>query len=265
MILQGTTAVITGGGSGMGAGAAEVLAEQGLHACLLGRRKAVLEATASRLGASAYPCDVSDPESLESVFDSIGEQWGAPRILVHAAAIGHMLPLLAGRGQASSKAALREIIDINVLGTLYTNQAFAERLSRAEPLESGLRGLIINVSSIGALDGIVGASYVASKAAVNGLCLSLARELSSYGIRVMTIAPGGIDTEMFRSGANEATYELIASSVPGLQRVGTPREFGELVRQICENDYLNGSIIRLDGGMRIPFVKNVGKDTEALE
>ena len=70
---------------------------------------------------------------------------------------------------------------------------------------------------------------------------------------------------MFRSGANEATYELIASSVPGLQRVGTPREFGELVRQICENDYLNGSIIRLDGGMRIPFVKNVGKDTEALE
>ena len=138
MILQGTTAVITGGGSGMGAGAAEVLAEQGLHACLLGRRKAVLEATASRLGASAYPCDVSDPESLESVFDSIGEQWGAPRILVHAAAIGHMLPLLAGRGQASSKAALREIIDINVLGTLYTNQAFAERLSRAEPLESGL-------------------------------------------------------------------------------------------------------------------------------
>ena len=95
--------------------------------------------------------------------------------------------------------------------------------------------------------------------------MSLARELSTYGIRVMTVAPGGIDTEMFRCGANEATYELIASQVPGLERVGTPREFGELVRHICENDYLNGSIIRLDGGMRIPFVKNVGKDTEGLE
>ena len=95
--------------------------------------------------------------------------------------------------------------------------------------------------------------------------MSLARELSTYGIRVMTVAPGGIDTEMFRCGANEATYELIASQVLGLERVGTPREFGELVRHICENDYLNGSIIRLNGAMRIPLVKNVGKNTEGLE
>lgn len=250
----------------MGAGAARVLAEQGVHPCLLGRRKTVLEATVkSTAGASAYQCDVSNPEALESVFDCIEKRLGTPRILVHAAATGHMLPLLAGRGQASSRTAVREVVETNVLGTLYTNQVFAERLSRVEPQEGGLRGVIINVSSIGALDGIVGTSYVASKAAVNGLCLSLARELSSYGIRVMTIAPGGIDTEMFRSGANDATYELIASSVPGLQRVGTPQEFGELVRQICENDYLNGEIIRLDGGLRIPFVKNIGKDTEAIE
>ena len=249
----------------MGAGAAEALTEQGVQTCLLGRRLEVVEASAQAFGGTAVQCDVSDAEALETAFDAIERQHGPARILVHAAAIGRMLPLLEGKGKASSRAVLREVIETNVLGTLYTNQIFAERLSRANPLDDGIRGLIINVSSIGALDGVVGSSYVASKAAVNGLCLSLARELSSFGIRVMTIAPGGIDTDMFRQGANAATYELIASSVPGLQRVGTPQEFGELVRHICENDYLNGSIIRLDGGMRIPFVKNIGIDTENLE
>ena len=265
MKLKNRIAVITGGGTGMGAGAARVLAGQGVTACLLGRRLQVLKDTAAEVGGSAFQCDVSDPEALRSVFDAIEERFGTPRILVHAAANGSMPPLLVGPGQACSRKDLREIVETNVLGTLYTNQAFAERLSRIERMEDGLRGLIVNVSSIGALDGVVGSSYVTSKAAVNGLCLSLARELSGYGIRVMTIAPGGIDTPMFRRGANEAVYQLVASTVPALERLGTPVEFGELVRHICENDYLNGSIIRLDGGMRIPFVKNVGKDTAVLE
>ena len=265
MKLKDQVAVITGGGTGMGAGAARVLAAQDVTTCLLGRRLQVLENTAAEVGGSAFRCDVSDAEALDAVFDSIEDRLGTPRILVHAAANGSMPPLLVGRGEACSREALREIIETNVLGTLYANQVFAERLSRIGRMEDGLRGLIVNVTSIGALDGVVGSSYVTSKAAVNGLCLSLARELSGYGIRVMTIAPGGIDTPMFRGGANEAVYELIASSVPALERLGTPLEFGELVRHICENDYLNGSIIRLDGGMRIPFVKNVGKDTAMLD
>lgn len=265
MKLKDQIAVITGGGTGMGAGAARVLAAQDVTTCLLGRRLQVLENTAAEVGGSAFRCDVSDAEALDAVFDSIEDRLGTPRILVHAAANGSMPPLLVGRGEACSREALREIIETNVLGTLYANQVFAERLSRIGRMEDGLRGLIVNVTSIGALDGVVGSSYVTSKAAVNGLCLSLARELSGYGIRVMTIAPGGIDTPMFRGGANEAVYELMASSVPALERLGTPLEFGELVRHICENDYLNGSIIRLDGGMRIPFVKNVGKDTAVLD
>lgn len=265
MKLRNQVAVITGGGTGMGAGAARVLAARDVTNCLLGRRLDVLKKTAAEVGGAAFQCDVSDPEALDAVFDAIEARFGTPRILVHAAANGSMPPLLVGAGKACSRETVREIIETNVLGTLFTNQVFAERLSRVEPMEDGLRGLIVNVSSIGALDGVVGTSYVASKAAVNGLCLSLARELSSYGIRVMTIAPGGIDTPMFRGGANDATHELIASSVPALERVGTPLEFGELVRHICENDYLNGSIIRLDGGMRIPFVKDVGMDTAVLE
>ena len=265
MKLKDQIAVITGGGTGMGAGAARVLAAQGVTACLLGRRLQVLKDTAAVVGGGAFQCDVSDPEALDAVFDAIEDRFGTPRLLVHAAANGSMPPLLVARGQACSREALREIVETNVLGTLYVNQVFADRLTRIERMEDGLRGLIVNVSSIGALDGVVGSSYVTSKAAVNGLCLSLARELSGYGIRVMTIAPGGIDTPMFRGGANEAVYELVASAVPALERLGTPLEFGELVRHICENDYLNGSIVRLDGGMRIPFVKNVGKDTAVLE
>ncbi len=175
--------------------------------------------------------------------------------------MGRMLPLITADGEASDRAVMRQVIETNVLGTLYSNQVFAARLASEQPLEGGIRGLIINVSSIGAIDGVVGSTYVASKAAVNGLCLSLAREFSDLGIRVMTIAPGGIDTPMFRQGANEATHELIASSVPGLHRIGSPGEFGALVQHIAENDYLNGSIIRLDGGMRIPFIKEVGLDS----
>ncbi|MEM8564391.1 MAG: SDR family oxidoreductase, partial [Pseudomonadota bacterium] len=183
---------------------------------------------------------------------------------INAAANGRMLPLVTADGRASDRTVMRDVIATNVLGTLYSNQIFAQRLGQHADDGAEVKGVIINVSSIGAIDGVVGASYVASKAAVNGLALSLAREFSELGIRVMTIAPGGIDTPMFREGANEATYKLIAESVPGLKRTGTADEFASLVKHICENDYLNGSVIRLDGGMRIPFTSNVGKDSNRV-
>jgi NAD(P)-dependent dehydrogenase (short-subunit alcohol dehydrogenase family) len=138
------------------------------------------------------------------------------------------------------------------------HRAFAGRLARESTLEGGLRGVIINVSSIGALDGVVGAVYAASKGGVEALGLSLARELGPRRIRVVTIAPGGIDTEMFRSGAVDGTYEAMRTMVPSLGRVGRPDEFAGLVVHICENDYLNGCTIRLDGGMRIPFSFDLG-------
>jgi NAD(P)-dependent dehydrogenase (short-subunit alcohol dehydrogenase family) len=105
---------------------------------------------------------------------------------------------------------------------------------------------------------VVGCTYAASKGAIDALALSLARELSPRGIRVVTIAPGGIDTEMFRAGAVPGTHAIVASQTLATRRLGTPEEFAGLVRHICENDYLNGCVIRLDGGMRIPYSFDVG-------
>jgi NAD(P)-dependent dehydrogenase (short-subunit alcohol dehydrogenase family) len=146
----------------------------------------------------------------------------------------------------------------NVLGTLYVDRAFAARLARAPAPDDRPRGVMINVSSIGAPDGAVGSVYSASKGAVEALGLSLARELGPRRIRVMTIAPGGIDTEMLRAGAVDGTYEALRTMVPGLSRAGRPDEFARLVVHVCENDYLNGSSIRLDGGMRIPYSFDLG-------
>ncbi|MEM1154317.1 MAG: SDR family oxidoreductase [Pseudomonadota bacterium] len=264
MEIEGRTVMITGGGSGMGLAATRMLARCGAKVCLLGRRLEQIESQAKAVGGLSIQCDVSDEASLEQAFDELESRCGHASILIHAAASGRMLPLISADGRATDRALMRQVIETNVLGTLYSNQIFAERLSQHVNKSADVKGVIINVSSIGAIDGVVGASYVASKAAVNGLALTLAREFSDLGIRVMAIAPGGIDTPMFREGANEATHTLIAESVPALKRTGTPEEFASLVKHICENDYLNGSVVRLDGGMRIPFVNNVGKDSNSV-
>ena len=262
MDINGCAAIVTGGGTGMGAAAARALARKGAKVAVLGRRLDVLRTVAEEVGGLAVACDVADADSVVDAFGRAAEAHGTARVLVHAAANGSMVPLILPDGAAQDLSKLNQIVETNVLGTLHTNQEFASCLSRVAARENGERGLIINVSSIGAADGVVGSTYVMSKAAIDGFCLSAARELSPFGIRVMTIAPGAIDSEMFRSGATKETYALIADSVPSPKRLGTPEEFANLVTHICQNDYLNGSIIRLDGGMRIPFVANVGGASE---
>ncbi|HKY91819.1 MAG TPA: SDR family oxidoreductase, partial [Nevskiaceae bacterium] len=191
-----------------------------------------------------------------AAFEAAQAAHGVARILVHAAADGTLQTLLQPDGSAAPATALARILDTNVLGTLLVVQAFAARLVAAGG--EGVRGVAIAVSSIGAADGVVGCTYAASKGAIDALALSLARELSPRGIRVVTIAPGGIDTEMFRAGAVPGTHAIVASQTLATRRLGTPEEFAGLVRHVCENDYLNGCVIRLDGGMRIPYSFDVG-------
>ena len=261
MRIEGNAAIVTGGGSGMGAAAAALLAQKGAKVTLLGRRADVVEHKAEEIGGLGLPCDVANPGTIDAAFDRAEREHGPARIMVHAAADGHMAPLLLADGTLFDQGKLRQIVETNVLGTIYVNQAFASRLCREMP-DGDERGVAINVSSIGADDGVVGAAYAMSKAAVNGFCLSAAREFGAFGIRVMTIAPGSIDTDMFRSGANPETYKIIESSVPHPRRLGTPDEFANLVVHICGNAYLNGSVIRLDGGMRVPFATNIGGGSE---
>ncbi|RYD87952.1 MAG: SDR family oxidoreductase, partial [Sphingomonadales bacterium] len=159
---------------------------------------------------------------------------------------------------------IREILATNIAGMMYMVRGFATRLARLDAAPDALRGVVINVSSVTAADGGMGSGYCISKGAVDTAGLSLARELSPWGIRVVTIAPGGIDTELYRAGATEGTHAMMKALVPSLRRTGRPDEFARLALHICENDYLNGCNIRLDGGLRSPFSADVGGGVEAV-
>lgn len=262
MKISGLSAVVTGGHSGMGFAVADLLIKRGCKVAILGRRQHLLQEKAAQPGMLPVVCDVSDPDSVDTAMAAAAKAHGAARILVHAAAAGFMPTLLSPNGAPAPLEPLQKVITTNLLGTLYVNRSFAGRLTAAPILADGLRGVLINVSSISAADGVVGVGYAASKGGVDAIGLSLARELGPHRIRVVTISPGGVDTEMFRAGAIDGTYEALRTMVPSLGRAGRPEEFAALALHVCENDYLNGCNIRLDGGMRLPYSFDLGSGLE---
>lgn len=262
MEIGGRIAIITGGGSGMGFAAARELTARGARVALLGRRAELVQSKAAELGGIGLGCDIADEEDVETALDAVEHRLGPASILIHAAADARMFTLLSPDGAPASGDDLRQVVATNVLGTLYLARGFAARLVQRPAPADDLRGVLINVSSAGAADGVIGTAYSASKGAVDAACLSMAREFSLWGIRVVTIAPGGIDTELFRAGATDGTYAVMRAMVPSPRRPGRPDEFGRLAAHICENDYINGTIVRLDGGLRIPFSFDVGGGVE---
>jgi NAD(P)-dependent dehydrogenase (short-subunit alcohol dehydrogenase family) len=258
MDIAGQAVLVTGGSSGLGFAAGALLAAAGARVALIARRPSLLAAKAQSIGALALACDVIDPAAVDQALDSAQRQHGVARLLVHAAADAAMTPLLDDAGRPAPIAGLKAVVETNLLGTLWVVRAFAARLVKAEPLPDGLRGLAILISSTGALDGTIGSTYAASKGGVEALTLPLARELGHWGIRVVTIAPGAMDTELLRAQASPALGDLLRATVPALGRAGDPAEFARLVRAVCETDYLNGCSIRLDGGFRVPFRFDLG-------
>lgn len=258
MIIDDQVAIVTGGHSGMGFAAAKALRSRGCRVALLGRRRELLEEKAASIGALPIVCDVSDSAAVEQALDQAAAAHGVARILVHAAAVGHMQMLLTPDGSPGDLESIRSVIATNLLGTIFVNRGFAARLVPTQVDDGGVRGVIVNVSSIGAADGVVGVAYAASKGGVDAAGLALARELGPWRIRVVTIAPGSIDTEMFRGGATPQAYDAVRSMVPGVWRIGRPEEFAALTLHVIDNDYLNGCNIRLDGGMRVPFSFDFG-------
>lgn len=259
MDISGVSAIVTGAGSGMGFAAAAALAGQGARVVLAGRRADLLRARADEIGGLAVPCDVSDEDSVERMFDQATAAHGPARLLVHSAADVRLFTLLTKDARPVSGKTIRAMIETNVLGTIYVARGFATRIVHTEPDAGGLRGLLVNVSSAGAADGVPGSTYCASKGAVDGLTLSLAREFGLWGMRVMTVAPGGIATELFESVGAARMHAMMRTNVPGLRRAGYPDEFARLVLHLCENDYMNGTIIRLDGGMRVPYTADISE------
>lgn len=250
MKINGVNAFITGGASGLGAASARLLAEAGATVALLDRDMILAEPLAKELGGIAIECDVADHESLSAAIAQACKSIGPPRIAINFAGIDVSRKITSRSQGAHPIESLQRQIDVNVIGTLDGCALFAERMMDLEPLEDGERGVLINIASGAAFNGPPGQSaYAASKRAVAGATLPLARDLAPYGIRVMTIAPGFFKTPLAETVDARHTDKLI-SMVPFPKRWGDPKEIGELVKHICQNRMLNGETIQIDGAMR---------------
>jgi len=250
MKLEGAATFLTGGASGLGAATARVLAAAGATVALLDRDMVLAEPLAKELGGIAVKCDVADHESLQAAVAQACDAVGPPRIAVNFAGID-VSRKIASRSQGAHPIELmRRQINVNVIGTLNGCALFAERMMNLEPFDDGERGVLINIASGAAFNGPPGqAAYAASKRAVAGATLPLARDLAPYGIRVMTIAPGFFLTPLATT-VDERHIDKLIAMVPFPKRWGDPREIGELVKHICENRMLNGETIHIDGAMR---------------
>jgi NAD(P)-dependent dehydrogenase (short-subunit alcohol dehydrogenase family) len=241
--IEGTTFLVAGGGSGLGAATTDMLAASGARVVV-----ADLKGEAPENGRFVET-DVTDEGSVRSAVEEaqgLGEFRGA----VNCAGVASAEKVL-GREGPHPLDSFSQVVQVNLIGTFNVIRLAAEAISRTEALESGERGVIVNTSSVAAYDGQIGqVAYAASKGGVVSLTLPVARELAGSGIRVMTIAPGIFDTPMM-AGLPENARVSLGDQVPFPSRLGKPEEYAELVRHIVENEMLNGEVIRLDGAIRM--------------
>lgn len=253
MDCRNRTAIVTGGASGLGRATAEALAAKGANVAIFDRDREKGGALAEQLGRSSICCevDVADDDAIGAGIDAAMEAFGAIHICVNCAGRGGGATKTLGRSGRFPMDLFREVININLVGTFSVLSQVAEKMAANEADENGDRGVIINTSSIAAYDGQKGqVAYSASKAGLVGITLPIARDLAFYGIRIVTIAPGVMDTPILQ-GLPEQAREALGKSIPHPSRLGAPEEFAALVGHIVENPYINGETIRLDGALRM--------------
>ena len=251
MQIDGKAALVTGGGSGLGAATARMLVAQGARVALLDMDLDAARSQAQPIGALAIACDVSDAVQAEQAVAAARAEHGAAAILVNCAGIAPAARVV-GRDGPMPLENFVKVIQVNLVGTFNLVRLAATDMSAREPEEdSGERGVIVNTASVSAFEGQIGqAAYSASKAGVAGMTLPIARELARFGVRVMTIAPGLMGTPMLH-GMPEAVQESLGAQVPFPARLGRPEEYASLVAHIVDNAMLNGEVIRLDGAIRM--------------
>jgi NAD(P)-dependent dehydrogenase (short-subunit alcohol dehydrogenase family) len=251
MDLNNTTAIVTGGASGMGEATARRLAEVGATVIILDRDAGKGEQVATDLGGRFVQADVTNQSDVSAAV-AAATALAPLRTCVHCAGIGWAERTINRAGNPHSLESFRTVIEINLIGTFNVLRLAASGMSANEPTEDGERGVIVNTASIAGYDGQIGqAAYSASKGGVIALTLTAARDLAAAGIRVNTIAPGLIDTPLLGALPEEARSEL-AKSVLFPQRLGVPDDFASLAMEIVRNRYLNGEVIRMDAGIRMP-------------
>ncbi len=247
MEIANGTFLITGGGSGLGAATARLLAESGARVLVADVDEEVGENTASGIGdgARSVYADVTDEESVQNALDAALDAFESLSGVVNCAGVGSAERVLGRNGPHPMDAFVRTV-QINLIGTFNVVRLAAAVMAQNEPTTDGERGVIVNTASVAAFDGQIGqVAYSASKAGVAGMTLPVARELAQHGIRVMTIAPGIFDTPMLAALPEEAR-ESLSKQVPSPPRPGRPGDYAALVKHIIENEMLNGEIIRLD-------------------
>lgn len=250
MRLEGLVAIVTGGGSGLGAATAQRLANAGCRVAVLDINQPAAESHARRIGGIAIECDVADAHSAEAAVAKAREVHGPARLLVNCAGVG-TAGRIVGRDGPLQLAAFERVVRINLIGSFNLLRLAAADMTSLDPLDDGERGVIVNTASIAAYEGQVGqAAYAASKSGVVGMTLPAARELARFGVRVVTIAPGLFHTPMVEALPEDAQRSL-AESIPFPQRLGQPEEFAALVEHIVANRFINGETIRLDGALRM--------------
>ena len=249
MQIQDNVFIVTGGASGLGAATARMIVEQGGKVVLADVQVEPGEALAAELKAVFVKCDVTSEADGKAVVDA-AVALGTLRGLINCAGVAPAVKTV-GKDGPHPLDVFQRTVNINLVGTFNMARLAAEAIARAEPLDSGERGVIINTASVAAYDGQIGqAAYGASKAAVVGLTLPMARDLARSGVRVMCIAPGIFETPMLM-GMPEEVRTALGNMVPFPQRLGRPSEYAQLARAIIENTMLNGETIRLDGAIRM--------------
>ncbi len=256
MDISGSTAIVTGAASGIGAACARQLAARGATVVVADLQADKGEALAAEIKGVFAQVDVTDTEQITAAVNAAAEI--APlRAVVNSAGIGWAQRTIGRDGQIDSAhdlEAFKKVIAINLVGTFDMVRQAATVMSRNEPDADGQRGAIVNLASVAAFDGQIGqASYSASKGGVVGMTLPVARDLSASGIRLNTIAPGLIDTPIYGEGPeSEAFKAKLGESVLFPKRLGVPDELASMVVECLTNSYMNAEVIRVDGGIRMP-------------
>ena len=252
MNLDGRVFLVTGGASGLGAATARMLAQAGAKVAIADLNQQAGAALAAELGPTTrfVVTDIADEASGRAAVEATVGAFGALHGLINCAGVAPAEKVL-GKTEPPALAAFAKVVQINLIGAFNLVRHAATAMARNEPVDTGERGVIVNTASVAAYEGQIGqAAYAASKGGMVAMTLPVARELSRHGIRIMTVAPGVMETPMLL-GMPQEVQDSLGKMVPFPSRLGKPAEFAGLVRHIIENPYLNGEVIRLDGAIRM--------------
>jgi NAD(P)-dependent dehydrogenase (short-subunit alcohol dehydrogenase family) len=252
MELEGASALVAGGASGLGEATARALVDAGAEVTICDLNADKGTALASELGSASFvEADVTDPTAIEAAVERAAALDGGLRVSVCCAGIG-WAQRVAGKQGPHDLEVFSHVLKVNLIGTFNVLRLACAAMSENEPDEGGERGVCVNTASIAAFDGQIGqVAYSASKGGIVGLTLPAARDMASRGVRVLTIAPGTFDTPLLAALPEESRRQL-GAQIPFPSRLGDPAEFASLALEIVRNPMLNGETIRLDGALRMP-------------